>query len=210
MEVSNKILELRKKANLTQKELADLVGTDLQHISRWERGIIKNIPSDMLKKLAKAFNVPVTYIMGFGPEKSKRFDASNEFESPTGLVSVYGSIAAGKPTFCDEQIEGKIWTNLSNPDSLIGLRINGDSMNLANLPDGAIAIVRTQSVVDNGDIAVVRVGDDEATVKRFYRDGDIVTLKPQSSNPDHKPLVYNLRMTNLNVIGRVVAIEILM
>ncbi len=51
------------------------------------------------------------------------------------------------------------------------------------------------------------VGDDEATMKRFYQDGDTVTLMPQSTNPAHMPQIYNLKETPIRVIGKVVKAE---
>ena len=61
--------------------------------------------------------------------------------------------------------------------------------------------------MENGEVAIVMVGDDEATMKRFYQDGDTVTLMPQSTNPAHMPQIYNLKETPIRVIGKVVKAE---
>ena len=53
----------------------------------------------------------------------------------------------------------------------------------------------------------VLVGDNEATMKRFYQDGDTVTLMPQSTNPKHMPQIYNLKHTPIHIIGKVVKVE---
>ena len=57
--------------------------------------------------------------------------------------------------------------------------------------------------VENGEIAVVMVGDEDATVKRFFRGKGIVTLMPQSTNPEHTPQIYDPTKTPVKVIGRV-------
>ena len=58
--------------------------------------------------------------------------------------------------------------------------------------------------MENGEIAVVAVNGDDATVKKFYRDGDIVTLSPCSFNPDHQVQIYNTQSIEIHVIGKVV------
>ena len=77
-------------------------------------------------------------------------------------------------------------------------------MNAARIYEGDTLIVRRQDVVENGQIAVVIVNDDEATVKRFYRTGSTVTLMPQSTNPIHQPQVYDPKTTNIRIMGLVV------
>ena len=60
--------------------------------------------------------------------------------------------------------------------------------------------------MENGEIAAVLI-EQEATLKRFSRNGDIVTLMPQSTNPEHKPFVYDLKETNVKILGLVVKVE---
>ena len=62
------------------------------------------------------------------------------------------------------------------------LRVQGDSMNAVRIQEGDLIIVRQQDEVENGEIAVVLVGDDEATVKRFYATDSTITLMPQSTS----------------------------
>lgn len=81
-------------------------------------------------------------------------------------------------------------------------------MNAARIQDGDLLIVRRQEEVENGEIAIVLVDDEDATVKRFYSTRDTVTLMPQSTNPQHQPQMYDLRKTRIKVLGKVVKIEI--
>ena len=80
-------------------------------------------------------------------------------------------------------------------------------MNALGIQDGYRIIVRRQDEVENGEVAVVMVGDEDATVKRFYASGDTVTLVPQSTNPEHRPQIYDTTKTHIRVIGRVVKVE---
>lgn len=122
-------------------------------------------------------------------------------------IPILGRIAAGLPLYAEQNIEGYTLTDLNGGTEYFALRVNGDSMNAARIEDGDLIIVRRQEEVENGELAVVMVGDDDATVKRFYATNDTVTLMPQSTNPKHQPQIYDLKKTKIRVLGRVVKVE---
>ena len=123
-------------------------------------------------------------------------------------IPILGRISAGLPLYAEENIEGYTHTDLNGGAEYFALRVQGDSMTAARIQDGDTLIVRRQEVVENGQIAVVMVGDEEATVKRFYQSGTGITLMPQSTNPAHQPQLYDTRNHNIRVIGLVVKNEI--
>ena len=127
--------------------------------------------------------------------------------APTQRIPILGRISAGLPLYADEQIEGYTYTDLNHDGEYFALRVHGDSMDALGIKEGYLVIVRRQDYVDNGTICVVLVGDNEATMKRFYQDGDTVTLMPQSTNPKHMPQIYNLKHTPIHIIGKVVKVE---
>lgn len=61
-----------------------------------------------------------------------------------------------------------------------------------------------------GEVAVVLVDEEDATVKRFYSSDTTVTLMPQSTNPEHKPQMYDLSRTSVRVLGKVVEVKFLL
>lgn len=124
--------------------------------------------------------------------------------NPTQRIPILGRISAGLPLYAEENIEGWTYTELNHGGEYFALRVSGDSMTAARINDGDLLIIRRQDIVENGEIAVVMVGDDEATVKCFYRDKNIVTLMPQSYNPAHKPQIYDLRETSIHILGKLV------
>ena len=77
-------------------------------------------------------------------------------------------------------------------------------MNAARIYEGDVLIVRQQDIVEDNDIAVVLVNGDEATVKRWHRDGKYVILIPQSTNPAHTTQIYDPEQVNIKVLGKVV------
>lgn len=123
-------------------------------------------------------------------------------------IPILGRISAGLPLYAEQHIEGYTLTDLNGGAEYFALRVSGDSMNAARIQDGDILIVRRQDEVENGEVAVVMVGDDDATVKRFYATGSTVTLMPQSTNPDHQPQIYDTTKTSIRVIGKVVEVKI--
>jgi len=106
-------------------------------------------------------------------------------------IPLVGTVACGTPVLAEENIEGMIpvSTKLAkSPHRYFLLKAEGDSMNERGVNDGDLVLVRQQLTADNGDMIVALV-DDEATIKEFYRLGDIIILKPKSTNKQHKPIV---------------------
>ena len=103
-------------------------------------------------------------------------------------LPVVGEVAAGEPVLAEERIE----EYLEVPEVIGGetgdyiLRVKGDSMKDAGIIEGDYVVVRPAEIADNGEI-VVAVIEDEATVKRFYRERDRVRLQPE--NKAYKPIV---------------------
>lgn len=105
-------------------------------------------------------------------------------------IPILGRISAGLPIYAEQNIEGYTLTDLNHGAEYFALRVSGDSMNAIGINDGYLIIVRRQERVENGEVAVVMVGDEDATVKRFYATDSTVTLMPQSTNPIHQPQIY--------------------
>lgn len=202
MDTGEKIKSLRKSMGLTQTELGEKVGVKKNAVSKWECGRVEGIPVSTLKVLAKLFNVDASYLMDNDIQEN-----SEQFKK-VRRIPIMGRISAGLPVLAEQNIEGYTYTDMNGGAEYFGLRVKGDSMTAARINDGDTLIVRRQDEVESGQIAVVMVGDDEATVKRFYQAGDTVTLMPQSTNPAHQPQIYNIKTTSVRVIGLVVKNEI--
>lgn len=115
----------------------------------------------------------------------------SEFAAQTINVPLIGNIACGEPLLAMENSEGmiSISTKLAKPPHKhFLLRCKGDSMNLKNIYDGTLVLVRIQNTARNGDIVVALI-DDEATLKEFQRDNNFIILKPHSTNKEHKPII---------------------
>lgn len=225
MTTGEKIRQLRIDAGMTQEDLGKAARTTKQNIYKYETGIITNIPAVKIGLIAKALNTTPAYLMGWDEEETKTAKASIDLRAgDTGLlklpdgtypynpdlhrIPILGSVSAGTPLYAEQNIEGYTWTDLNGEEEYFALRVKGNSMNAAQINDGNILIVRKQTSVVNGEVAVVMVGDNDAVVKRFYQNGDTVTLVPQSTDPNFLPQIYNLRETRIKVIGRVMRNQI--
>ena len=120
-------------------------------------------------------------------------------------VPLVGSVAAGLPILADENIEDylPVSSDTARSEGMFYLRVNGNSMINAGILDGDLVLVRPQPFVEQGQIAVVRIGD-EATVKRFFRFDNRIELYPE--NPDYKPIVYFEEDADVMVVGKVTAV----
>lgn len=210
METHENIKALREKQGLSQEALAQRTGyKDRSSIAKIEAGLV-DLTQSKIAAFAKALNVTPANLMGIAddplylPSDAIPIDFLEYHRIP-----ILGRISAGLPLYAEEHIEGYTITDLNGGAEYFALRVHGDSMNAAGINDGYLIIVRRQEEVEQGEIAVVIVGTDDATVKRFYSSDSTVTLMPQSTNPEHKPQVYDLSKTVIRVLGKVVKVEFL-
>ena len=101
----------------------------------------------------------------------------------SNVLPLVGDVAAGTGLVADEQIEDMVTV----PDQLCSdadflLTVKGDSMVDAGILDGDFVVVRRQQDARNGEIVVALMGDEDATVKRFFREKGRVRLQPENSS----------------------------
>ena len=116
-------------------------------------------------------------------------------------LPVVGSVAAGVPTLAAENVESMmpLPTELVRDDATFVLRVKGDSMVEAGILDGDYVVVREQPTAHNGEIVVAQI-EDEATVKRFFREADRVRLQPENSSMEP------IYVRDVTILGKVVAV----
>lgn len=121
-------------------------------------------------------------------------------EATSGLPLV-GAVAAGGPIVAEQNIEDYIDVpRIAGGDEAdFVLSVRGDSMQKAGILDGDFVVVKSQQTARDGEIVVALI-DDEATVKRFFREGDHVRLEPE--NDDYEPI----RSRDAQVVGSVVGV----
>ncbi len=116
------------------------------------------------------------------PSKPRALEILRDERAPlprTVLLPVIGQVTAGTPILAEQNIEDYVAlpADLLNGSEAFVLKVRGDSMIEDGILDGDLLIVRRQANAGNGDIVVARLGE-EATVKRFYREGERIRLQP--------------------------------
>ncbi|KAA6452009.1 transcriptional repressor LexA [Bacillus swezeyi] len=140
------------------------------------------------------------------PRAIEILDTEEEIHIPKNQVvnvPVIGKVTAGMPITAVENIEEyfPLPDRLAPPDEhVFMLEIMGESMIDAGILDKDYVIVKQQSTANNGDIVVAMTEDDEATVKRFFKEETHIRLQPE--NPTMEPII----LQNVIILGKVIGV----
>lgn len=197
----NRIKALRNKKGIKQIELAAAVNVSQAALSGYETGKYE-ADLETYKRIASYFGVSLGYLLGEDSPDDKREDYIR--------IPVLGRVAAGIPIDAIEEIID--WEDISadmaaGGTEYFGLQIKGDSME-PKISDGDIVVVRKQPDVESGEIAVVLVNGDDATVKRVKKSAAGITLI--SNNPAYDPMFYSnedIEKLPVAILGRVVELR---
>ncbi len=188
----NRLKELRIQNGYTQDMLGNFLGVQKAAICKYETGRAV-LPQEMLLRLADLFSVSTDYILGR--------DASHSFLN----IPIVGRVHAGLPILAEENVEDHIPVpsgDLQNGEYFF-MEVEGDCMTDAHIVEGALVLVRMQSHVENGQIAVIRV-DDEVVLRRVKMLRNQLILYP--ANPNYDPMI--IASGDVQIIGRVVEVRI--
>lgn len=201
-DIYERIKSRREELGLTTEELAQRMGYKTRSsITKIETGKA-DIPQSKVKAFARALQTTTAYLMGDDDAREARPSIPAGFEPlpEMAMVPLVGTIACGTPILAEQNVEARIGVPAAWRADF-ALTCKGDSMAPRYL-DGDIVCIRCQPQVENGQIAAVLIGE-EATLKRFYQNGDTVTL--QAENPAYSPLVYRGEELNeIRIEGKVV------
>lgn len=177
-----RIAEARTAKGWTQSDLAKKIGTTQQQIARYESGE-NDVKSSVIIKMSEALGVTISYLLGLGEDSG----VIQMRRSPSHPMPVVGRIAAGTPREAIYQTgemhdaPESLWEAHSGGFWLI---VSGNSMNRL-FSEGTLVLIDPDEEVRNGDVAVVFVNGDDATLKRVYYDGETVRLHPESYDPEY-------------------------
>lgn len=206
MNIGKIIKQRRQELNLTLEQVGAAVGVTKSTVKKWEDGYIENMKRDKIALLSKVLMIsPVTFITG----ELTRLSKNSQKDKPHYLIPVLGTVRAGIPMEAVENIMDyeEISEDMARQGEFFALQIKGDSME-PKISEGDVVIVRKQSDVDNGNIAIVLVNGDEATIKKVQKFDGGINLIP--SNPSYDVLTYtNEQITSLpvQILGKVVELR---
>lgn len=158
-----------------------------KHISNLEtKGLLK-------RDYNRSRSIDVVPIRG----KAKVPPPENRFELP-----LVGRIAAGRPVEQVEQPETISLTDFTKAKDVFVLQVTGESMQDEHIVDGDYVLVEKTQTARNGEIVVALVNGSDTTLKRFYKEGDMIRLQP--SNATMQPIM--VPAANVQIQGRVVGV----
>lgn len=186
--------------NKTRQDLCNDLGFKYTTVSDWING--KVYPRiDKIEMLARYFGVSKSDLVERNGEVQPSHNARR-------VIPIYGRIAAGKPLEMVDDIIGEVDISYYKMDGeFFALKIKGRSME-PRLEDGDIIVVRQQPMVENGEIAAVSVGMDDATCKKVYSYPTGIRLVP--INPEYEPIILtneDMEKTPVRILGKVVEVR---
>ncbi len=190
----------RKAAGKTQQDVADYLGISRQAYSNYENG--KREPDyETLLKLGEYFGKSLDYLLG---------RESDETTKPgKNWIPVKGVVRAGIPIDAVEDIIDweELPTHMAQSGQFLGLRVIGDSME-PRFHEGDTVIVRIQPDLESGEIGVVMINGDTATIKKVIKSNDGIML--MASNPRYEPRYFSNSDINtipVRILGKVVELR---
>ena len=203
MGFSNNIRFLRKQRNLTQEELAEMVGyKSFTTIQKWETG--DSEPNmGVLRQLADIFHLSISELVETDLESkaTSRPLPSNIILPSAHKLPIMGTICAGDGVVC-EDYQGTFIVDIDVKADYC-LKVHGDSMVGANIYDGDIVFIsKSYDFVQDQIYAIERLDYNEASLKRVTQDGDTLILNP--CNPEYHAMVTDYE--EVRIIGRCVGV----
>jgi repressor LexA len=206
-------MDARLSKNMSLRDLAREAGLDHTYINRLEKGEAKKPSRSAVLKLVRAVNAPETLWLiaaGYVPFNNNHY-AVNDISEPEDIVKtadiimlpVLGTIPAGKPIIAAENIVDYAPADARYNKDCFYLLVKGDSMIGSRIHEGDLVLVRKQDYVGDGQIAVVIINGEEATLKRIYQEDGGYFL--QADNPKYPPRYVS--RDNLIVVGVVLSVQ---
>lgn len=197
--LGDRLRALREQSGKTQRELAALLCINRVSYTQYENNK-RTPPPDTLRKLAIIFNVSVDYLLGNDVMKANAAKKGVK-------IPVLGRVVAGVPIDAVQEILDyeEITPEMAATGDYFALQVKGASME-PTLRDGDIVIVKKQSTVDSGDIAIVLVNGNDATVKEIKECPAGITLIGHNAAIYTPQFYSNKEIQNLpiQIIGKVV------
>ena len=197
--IGSNLKAARTNKGLSQQKLANLIGVSRSTIAMWETG--GSQPDNIaLKQISNILQVTTDYLLD---------NEVFEYSRKCVLIPIFGQVIAGIPIDAVEDILGyeEISREMATHGEYFALQIKGNSME-PRMRQGDVVIVKKQSAVESGDIAVVLVNGDEATIKKFVIHDNGISLI--ANNEAYSPMFYTkkeIKKKPVTVLGKVVELR---
>lgn len=198
MKMNEYIRQKRKALKLTTEQVAHYVGVSMPTVTRWETGEIKNIKNDKILKLATILEIDPLILISWDHKEEHQLEK---------MKPILGYVKAGYDLLADEQLLG--YEEVSDSEARKGdyfLEVCGDSMIGSHIYAGSKVYIKSQADVNSGEIAVIIIGNEEATIKKVIKQKDMLIL--EATNPDYENRYFTKQEVSelpVTIIGKVVS-----
>ena len=167
--LGGRLRRLMEEEGLSYEQLGERLGMNPQTLNRYVLG-------QREPKICTASAMAPLWLLGYDvPRRTGQRQS----------VPILGTIRAGLPMAAEQRAEGWATADVAEPEEHFFLRVTGDSMINAGIRDGDLVLLRRQDTAENGQIVACLVDGEDATLKRFRRQRDMVLLQPE--NPAYEP-----------------------
>lgn len=182
------LIQYEIQNDLNHIQMAQKAGVSLSTYYRWINGESTKLKRNTIQKLSEILNCDVDQVL----------------EETNRIKPILGNVKAGYDLWAQEDIEG--YVEIGKADAQKGdyfLRVEGDSMEGSHIYQGDLVYVQKTDTVNNGQIAIVLVGQ-EATIKKVFFKNDLMIL--EASNPKYETRFFTpeeVEQLPVKILGRV-------
>ena len=207
MKFSDKIKKARLERGFTQEQLGNMININKSSISRYEKGV--QLPElENIKKIARVLGVSHQYLL--------EDEFMNEFVIEEGFIKVpvVSMVKKGIPLLANENVIGFEYVLKGeldmNSTEYFYLKVRTTDMENARIHKGDRVLIRKQTSIDNeGDIMLVRIGNEEAILRRIYSKKEGIVL--QSEHVGYPPIFFtktDIANKDVVIIGKAIEVKI--
>lgn len=194
MSIGKRIANLREEYGWKQYELAQKMDLNPAALNKIENGK-RSIKEEEISKVAQIFGISTDTLLGVNTPR------------PGNRIPILGTVVAGQPAYAAENIVGweEVTDKMSMQGKLFALKVKGSSME-PEFKEGDIVIVREQPDIESGDIAVVLINGDEATLTKVKKDPNGLFLYA-FNQAVYEPHFYSnndIETLPVRIVGRVI------
>ncbi|MBR4113789.1 MAG: helix-turn-helix domain-containing protein [Anaerotignum sp.] len=192
--------------NKTRNEMCTALNVKYTTFTDWVNA--KTYPRiERIEQIASYFGIETSVLL----EDPLRLpsDAILYQERPSRPIPIIGAINCGVPLLAEDNIEGYHETSLqdiTSGETYFWLRAKGNSMVNVGIHEGDLLLIRQQNDVDSGDIAVVSIDENDATLKRVIKKENALILQPE--NPAYETKIFiGEEINSVQIRGRLMKLE---
>ncbi len=182
--LGRRLLQVMEERGLNYDRLGKLLDMKPQTLNRYVLGQ-REPKARVATEMAMKLEVDPLWLQGYDVPKTQSTDPLSQ--PGETLLPILGTIRAGIPTLAQQEVLGYMAADVPQREGYFYLEVRGDSMSNAGIQSGDRVLIRQQPDAQDGQIVACIVDGEDATLKRFHRQGDWVILQPE--NPHYAPRI---------------------